>query len=646
MKDEIRILILEDVAADVVMINHELRKARLNFRSKRVETKDEFLQQLEHHSPDVILSDHGLPGFDGFTALAIAKDKCPDVPFIFVTSALGEELTIETFESGATDYVLKNRLSNLAPAMQRALREAEEKRKRLEVEEALCKSEERFRMLVAGVKDYAIFMLDADGNVNSWNAGAEWMKGYRAEEIIGHHFSRFYTREDVQKHLPDHALRNAAAEGRYEEEGWRLGKGGSKFLAHVVITALRDKVGQLCGFAHVTRDITERRAADEALRKSEQLYRTLAGSIPGGGVAVFDQELRHLVVEGPEVLEALGLSKATLEGKTPREVFPPESCARIEPVYRAALSGTNVILEAPYRNRAYLVQAVPLRNGEGRIHAGMVMGLDITERKATEDKLRKLNEDLEERVRERTSALEAANKELDAFNYSVSHDLRTPLRHIDGFVQLLQTNAADKLDRQSLRHLQTIVESAKQMGGLIDALLAFSRMGRVKLRATKLSLEDLVKAARQDLQGPTEGRKIEWVIQLLPDVQGDPVLLRQAMVNLISNALKYTRTRPEARIEIGASQTETEMVVFVRDNGVGFDMKYAGKLFGVFQRLHRNAEFEGTGIGLANVRRIIQRHGGRTWAEGALDGGATFYFSLPKPREVADEPKETRPGGG
>ncbi len=489
-------------------------------------------------------------------------------------------------------------------------------------------------------------MLDPDGLINSWNAGAEWMKGYRAEEIVGHHFSRFYTREDVQKHRPDLALSTAAAEGRYEEEGWRLGKGGSKFLAHVVITALRDEMGQLCGFAHVTQNITERRAAEEALRKSEQLYRTLAGSIPGGGVAVFDQDLRHLVVEGQEVLEALGLSKATLEGKTLWEVFPPKSCARMEPVYRAALSGTNVILEAPYRNRTYLVQAVPLRNGEGKIHAGMVMGLDITERKATEDKLRKLNEDLEERVRERTAALEAANNALDAFNYSVAHALRAPLRHIDGFAQLLQVNAADKLDRQSLGHLQTIVESAKQMGGLIDALLAFSRMGRAKLRATKLSLDDLVRAARKDLEGPTEGRKIEWVIQPLPNVQGDPVLLRQAMVNLISNAIKYTRTRPKARIEIGASQTETEMVAFVRDNGVGFDMKYAGKLFGVFQRLHHSAEFEGTGIGLANVRRIIQRHGGRTWAEGSLDGGATFYFSLPKPAEVTDAPEETGPDGG
>jgi len=148
------------------------------------------------------------------------------------------------------------------------------------------------------------------------------------------------------------------------------------------------------------------------------------------------------------------------------------------------------------------------------------------------------------------------------------------------------------------------------------------------------------------LEGPTEGSKIEWVIQPLPDVQGDPVLLRQAMVNLISNAIKYTRTRPKARIEIGASQTETEMVAFVRDNGVGFDMKYAGKLFGVFQRLHHSAEFEGTGIGLANVRRIIQRHGGRTWAEGALDGGATFYFSLPKQTKVTDKPEETGPDGG
>jgi len=269
VKNEIRILILEDVPADVVMINHELRNAHLTFRSKRVDTRDEFLSELEHETPDLILSDHGLPGFDGFTALAMAKDKCPDVPFIFVTSALGEELTIETFESGATDYVLKHRLSNLAPAVQRALREAEEKRKRREAEAALKESEERFRTLVAGVKDYAIFMVDCEGLVTSWNSGAEWITGYRADEIIGQHFRRFYTQEEAQKRRPEHAVLAAAAGGRFEEEGWRIRKGGSKFRAHVVITALRSEKGELRGFAQVTRNVTDHKAVQEALARSE-----------------------------------------------------------------------------------------------------------------------------------------------------------------------------------------------------------------------------------------------------------------------------------------------------------------------------------------------------------------------------------------
>src|SRR2546427_4258693 len=176
VKKEIHILILEDVAADVVAINHELRKGRLSFLSKRVDTKEAFLRELEHNPPDLILSDHGLPSFDGFTALAIARDKCPEVPFIFVTGSLGEEMTIATFESGAADYVLKNRMARLVPAVQRALREAEERTRRKEAERALRESEERFRMLVEGVKDYAIFLLDTAGRVTSWNAGAEWIK--------------------------------------------------------------------------------------------------------------------------------------------------------------------------------------------------------------------------------------------------------------------------------------------------------------------------------------------------------------------------------------------------------------------------------------------------------------------------------------
>jgi CheY-like chemotaxis protein len=185
VKKEIRILYVEDVPADVVMLNHELRKGGLAFRAKRVETKESFVQELEHHPPDLILSDHGLPSFDGFTALAIARNKCPDVPFIFVTSSLGEETAIETFESGATDYVLKKNLSKLVPAIQRALRGAEERARFRQREQTLRDSEERFRLLVEGVKDYAIFMLDPQGVVASWNTGAEWLHGYRAEEVLG-----------------------------------------------------------------------------------------------------------------------------------------------------------------------------------------------------------------------------------------------------------------------------------------------------------------------------------------------------------------------------------------------------------------------------------------------------------------------------
>ena len=276
----------------------------------------------------------------------------------------------------------------------------------------------------------------------------------------------------------------------------------------------------------------------------------------------------------------------------------------------------------------------------GVIYAGMgavvaLLTQKVTQRKREQEELRRINETLEQRVLARTAELDATNKELEAFSYSVAHDLRAPLRHMDGFIRLLKKHAWTSLEEKNQRYLGIISDSARQMGLLIDDLLAFSRVGRAELKVLPVSLQQLVQEAMQELREETQGRDISWKIGQLPEVMVDRSMMRLVMINLLANAVKFTGKRERAEIEVGTSPDEAEgIVVFVRDNGVGFDMEYADKLFGVFQRLHPAEEYEGTGIGLANVQRIIHRHKGRTWARGEVDQGATFYFSLPKATEA------------
>jgi PAS domain S-box-containing protein len=385
----------------------------------------------------------------------------------------------------------------------------------------------------------------------------------------------------------------------------------------------------------VVRDITERKLAEEALFEGQQVFRTLVENSPDI-IARYDRNCKRTYIN-PVYLKVANISPQELLSTSPvqRSPLPSDSALILQDLLRKVLdNGVAEAIDVIWRKTDnldywYNIYAFPEFDRDGKVMSVMTVSRDITERKRAEEEIRRFNHELEQRVAERTAQLEVTNKELEAFAYSVSHDLRAPLRHIDGFIELLKKGIATNLDEEGRHYMKAISDSAKRMGALIDDLLSFSRMGRNEMSKMQVDIEKLVQEVIREFNPEAEGRNINWQISALPTVTGDKAMLRIVFVNLISNALKFTRKRGPAEIEIGFTKDkETGTVIFVRDNGVGFDQNYASKLFGVFQRLHRADEFEGTGIGLANVRRIIARHGGRTWAEGEIEKGATFYFSI------------------
>jgi len=372
-----------------------------------------------------------------------------------------------------------------------------------------------FRLLIEAVKDYAIIAFDPNGMVTSWNEGAERLKGYQAEEIMGQHISRLYAQEDIAAGKLEEELQQAAETGHVKDQGWRVRKDGSRFWAEVVTTALRDPGGKLIGFVKIDRDITARRDSEK--------------------------QIRDLNLELIEQLDQLG----------------------------------NV------------------------------------------------------------------NRELEAFSYSVSHDLRAPLRHVDGFARILKDEYSPQIPQEAIRYLDRILDGATQMGHLIDDLLNLARIGRKELKRKKLQMGRLVKEVMAELPAEAQERSIEWRIEPLPEMNCDPGLVKLVLVNLLANAVKFTRKQAAAVIEVGTRIMDGQRTIFVRDNGVGFDPRYADKLFGVFQRLHRQEDFEGTGIGLVTVQRIVRRHGGEIWAESQVDAGTTFFFTLGPLAQAPDEAPTT-----
>jgi PAS domain S-box-containing protein len=484
-------------------------------------------------------------------------------------------------------------------------------------------AEQRLRLLVGSVRDYAIYMLDPDGHVRSWNAGAQLIKGYTEAEILGQHFSRFFTPEDAAAGKPQAALRAAVAAGRYEEENWRVRKDGSRFWADVVITAVRDEGGALVGFAKVTRDLTERKRAEQALRASEERFRILA--VTANDAILSADAQGHVTYFNPGAERIFGYTAEEVAGR-PLTMLMPE---RFRDAHRAGLARYVATGEARVIGKTVELAGVkkdgtefPLELSLAAWKHGAEMAFtavirDITSRKEGEEQLRRY-----------AAQLEAANKELEAFSYSVSHDLRAPLRSIDGFSQALLEDYRDRLDDSGRDFLQRVRAASQRMAMLIDDLLSLSRVTRGELQMRDVDLSAVAAVLAAELQRNDPQRDVRFTIAPGLVTRGDAGLLRIVLQNLLGNAWKFTGKRAPAHVDVGATAHNGRRAFYVRDDGAGFDMAYAAKLFGAFQRLHASDEFPGSGIGLATVQRIIHRHGGDVWAEGAPGRGATFYFTL------------------
>jgi len=501
-------------------------------------------------------------------------------------------------------------------------------------EQAIRASEMSYRRLFEAAKD-GILILEADtGRISDVNPFLTGLLGFSHRELVGSPIWELGPFKDIVANKAKFDQLQQQGFVRYENlplesrEGRKI---AVEFVSNVYQAGDR-KVIQ-CN----VRDITERKRAEAQQKASFREISDLKAALDEHAIVSMTDVEGRITYVNDKFCATSKYSREELLGQKHRIInsgYHPE--AFFHGLWQAVTQGR--VWHGEIKNKAkdgsfYWVDAtiVPFLNDQGKPRQYVAIRTDITERKAAEEKIARLNTELEQRVVERTAQLQAANHELETFSYSVSHDLRAPLRHVLGFIDLLQKEAGPSLSEKSLGHMATISQATKRMGNLIDDLLAFSRLGQTKLQKEEVNLDQLVHETSNDFQMETKARNIVWKIHPLPMVRGDRALLRLALVNLVSNAVKFTGARADAKIEIGCVPGgDGETVIFIRDNGAGFDPRYAGKLFGVFQRLHTQEQFEGTGIGLANVQRIIHRHGGRTWADGVVDGGATFYFSIPK----------------
>jgi PAS domain S-box-containing protein len=552
--------------------------------------------------------------------------------------------------------------------------------------------EQLSQLLIDGVEDYAIFLLDPYGEILTWNTGAARLMGYTRDEAIGKHFSMFYPPDDCAAGKPQELLAAASEQGHAAHEGWHLRKDATRFWADASLTAVVGADGSLTGFAKVTRDRTERRTYEEHIRRLNRLYVLLSDinqtivrmrrldelfpaacriAVEKGGfslawIGILEPGTQRLRLEGsagatPQLLAALAkvIDAGLPEGSPAQQALDTAQPAVVGDI--KALPPATTWLQLAHRSEYRSSAAFPLlvdgqAIGVFELYSlepaffdgeqyGLLLELALNlafaaavdradqQRRRAEQELRTLNADLEERVRERTLELEERHRELETFTYSVSHDLKAPLRGIDGYGRLLQEDYADRLDEEGRRFLATIRRATQQMSQLIEDLLAYSRLERRKLQVSAVSPAVLVAALLAEYADEIRRRDVAVTVNLPPvTLKIDPEGLAMVLRNLLDNAFKFTQATAEPRIEVGGAierSTRNLCRLWVRDNGVGFDMKYHDRIFEIFQRLHREEEYPGTGVGLAIVRKALERMGGRVWANSEPGLGTTFCIELP-----------------
>ena len=635
----LRVLLVEDSQDDALLLLRALRHGGYETSSRRVETATDLDAALAAETWDIVFCDYVMPRLSGPHAIALIRARHLDLPVIMVSGEVGEEYAVAAMKAGANDFVMKGRLSRLVPAVTRELLEAETRAARQQAEALLRDTQERYQLLVEQLP-VGIVVVGAGGQVIAANPAALNLLGSPSEEAT----RRFnvLTLPNLRRSGISEAYARVLQDGTAEQaEDWYTSVWGKRSLLRFEVTPLRDSVGAVSGAITIIQDMTERAQAEAARRRSEEQLRELVDSVDGV-VWEADAETLSFLFVSSQAQDLLGYppQRWTSEPNFWVEHVHPEDRERTVALCRTA---TAALQHHTFEYRmcaadgriVWVRDIVTVIAEAGRPVRLRGILLDVTAQRAaaaalrhSEHELQTLNRELERRVAERTAQLEAANRELQAFGYSVSHDLIAPLRAVDGFVHMVLEDEGGVLSEASRSRLGRAQAAAGRMGTLIDRLLEMSRATRAEVHRGRVDLSGLAQSIAAELQQAEPERQVEFTIAQDVVADADPLLARVVLENLLRNAWKYTRRRVPAHVSFAAIADTQPPVYVVRDDGAGFDMADAERLFVAFQRLHESEDFDGTGIGLATTLRVIQRHGGRIWAEGTVGEGAAFFFTL------------------